>query len=485
MEKYINPTERVANKLYDYIKNTDKGKEKSKGSYKKGKKIEMSHIKKKKMFQYNNYNSPINNLELIDIKIAIRYGEDEIYCNDDDVFNNIRRGDCLTYNKETKKYGIGRIGLIKFFDYKKKYNQNEISLEKRVLDKVKQSNLPLIAYLTEKANGENFQVSFNNEFQCWIIGSKNVSLAARDEKDLDYYNKNNENNRYNYTLNFAKLWFELLNNNIKDKIEEFKKEMGDHTLIGENVGDLLYQHIKTYNKRDVIFYGIVNNSMYDNEICLPLNKSFKIFKKYNLSYVPNEVSPIYDNFSKLKLYLDEKYDEILLRNLENGGEGCVVYIAEVDENGNENVLTLGKLKTFEYRFYRKIREKCKQLRYKNKKSTNYLKNSLRKESEEIIEHLKDKINFDDYMNFGDFIIDYNEFDNRDFSNVFANFIEEMKKMYEKKEEFNNIKKDFDKKFNYYFHNYNENESDEENEKDEKKDNEKEDEKEFLSQKRNK
>ena len=48
MEKYINPTERVANKLYDYIKNTDKGKEKSKGSYKKGKKVEMSHLKKKK-----------------------------------------------------------------------------------------------------------------------------------------------------------------------------------------------------------------------------------------------------------------------------------------------------------------------------------------------------------------------------------------------------------------------------------------------------
>ncbi len=50
MEKYINPTERVANKLYDYIKNTDKGKEKSKGSYKKGKKVEMSHLKKKKCF---------------------------------------------------------------------------------------------------------------------------------------------------------------------------------------------------------------------------------------------------------------------------------------------------------------------------------------------------------------------------------------------------------------------------------------------------
>ena len=30
MEKYTNPTERVANQLYDYIKITDKGKEKSK-----------------------------------------------------------------------------------------------------------------------------------------------------------------------------------------------------------------------------------------------------------------------------------------------------------------------------------------------------------------------------------------------------------------------------------------------------------------------
>ena len=452
MEKYINPTERVANKLYDYIKNTDKGKEQSKGSYKKGKKVEMSHLKKKKMFQYNNYNSPINNLELIDIKIAIRYGEDEIYCNDDDVFNNIRRGDCLTYNKETKKYGIGRIGLIKFFDYKKKYNENEISLEKRVLDKVKQSNLPLIAYLTEKANGENFQVSFNNEFQCWIIGSKNVSLAARDEKDLDYYNKNNENNRYNFTLNFAKIWFELLNNNIKDKIEEFKKEMGDHTFIGENVGDLLYQHIKIYNKRDVLFYGIVDNSKYDEEICLPLNRSFEIFKKYNLSFVPFESSSKYDNFSKLKVYLDNKYDEILLKNLENGGEGCVVYIAEVNENGDENVLTLGKLKTFEYRFYRKIREKCKQLRNKHPKSKTSLKNGLKEESGEIIENLKDKINFDEYINFGNFIIDYNEFDKRDYSNVFATFIDEMKIKYEKKEDFNNIKKDFDVKFNFYFNN---------------------------------
>ncbi len=470
MEKYTNPTERVANQLYDYVKMTDKGKEKSKRHSKKGNKFNLDNVNKRKLFKYNNYNTAINNLQLIDIKIAIRE-EDDLYCYNDDVFNNVRRGDSLTFNTETKKYGIGRIGLIKFFDYKKKYDENEILLEQRVLDKVKESNLPLIAYLTEKANGENFQVSYNTEFQCWIIGSKNVTLAAKDEKDLEFYKNKKANDRYSFTLNFAKLWFELLKNNIKDKIEEFKKEMGDHTFIGEHVGDLLYQHIKIYNKRDVLFYGIVNNSKYDEEICLPLNRSFEIFKKYNLSFVPFESSSKYDNFSQLKVYLDNKYDEILLKKLENGGEGCVVYIAEVNENGDENVLTLGKLKTFEYRFYRKIREKCKQLRNKHPKSKTSLKNGLKEESREIIENLKDKINFDEYINFGNFIIDYNEFDKRDYSNVFATFIDEMKIKYEKKEDFNNIKKDFDAKFNFYFNNKLNQENEEDiNDKDEEKEN---------------
>ena len=448
MEKYINPTERLANKLYEYITKTDEGKTKNKDMYygKRKKKVQSN----KKIFDKKQNNTCINNLELIDIKLAVRYEEDDYYLRDDDIFNNLRRGDSLTYNTETKKYGIGRIGLIKFFDYKKKYDDNETLMENRVLGNVKSSKLPLIVYLTEKANGENFQVSYNNEFQCWIIGSKNVTLAAKDINDLEYYKKIPNNSRYSFTLIFADLWFKILNENVKDKIEDFKKEIGNCTLIGEHVGDLLHQHIKIYNKKDVIFFGIVNNENYDNQICFPLKKSFEIFKKYNLSYVPIEPSSQFENFNKLKVYIDEKYDEVLLRDLEKGGEGCVIYISEVDENGNENVLTLAKLKTFEYRFYRKLREKCKSLRNKKPKSKDSLKKNMREESEEIIEHLKEKIKFDDYMKFADFVIDYNYFDDKDYSNVFAEFISEMKIMYEKKEEFNNIKSAFIKKFDYYF-----------------------------------
>ena len=89
MEKYTNPTERVANQLYDYIKITDKGKEKSKRYSKKGNKFNIDNVNKRKLFKYDNYNTAINNLQLIDIKIAIRE-EDDLYCYNDDVFNNVR-----------------------------------------------------------------------------------------------------------------------------------------------------------------------------------------------------------------------------------------------------------------------------------------------------------------------------------------------------------------------------------------------------------
>ena len=119
-----------------------KEKKKNKEKYfgKRKKKVQNNN----KIFDKKQNNTSINNLELIDIKLAVRYEEDDYYLRDDDIFNNLRRGDSLTYNTETKKYGIGRIGLIKFFDYKKKYNDNETLMENRVLGNVKSSKLPLI-----------------------------------------------------------------------------------------------------------------------------------------------------------------------------------------------------------------------------------------------------------------------------------------------------------------------------------------------------
>ena len=73
-----------------------------------------------------------------------------------------------------------------------------------------------------------------------------------------------------------------------------------------------------------------------------------------------EISPSqkFNTLEELYSYINEQYDVIFDKSLQESGEGNVVYFS-CDINGNESVQGLGKLKTFEYRFLRKIREKCK------------------------------------------------------------------------------------------------------------------------------
>ena len=177
------PTQNSAEILYNYIVNEDKGKyEQKKGKSKKD----------MKTFLGIESPTPIPNLHLLDLKLALKYEEDKLYLKNDKIYKYLRRGNCLTYNTQNGKIGIARIGLIKFFDYRKNYTSDLLKEERRVLEKVKESKLTLSVYLTEKANGENFQVSFNPAYNCWIIGSKTVTIACRDVKDIEFY-KNQEN----------------------------------------------------------------------------------------------------------------------------------------------------------------------------------------------------------------------------------------------------------------------------------------------------
>ena len=473
----IDPTENSAEILYNYIINEDK----EKYEHKKGK-----SKKKSKTFLGTETPTPIPNLHLLDLKLALKYEEDKLYLKNDKIYKYLRRGNCLTYNTETGKIGIGRIGLIKFFDYRKHYSLEQLNEEKRVLKTVKESKLPLSVYLTEKANGENFQVSFNPVYNCWIIGSKNVTIACRDKNDIEFYNNpenfKNKNfkplikefistknilsqRRYEYVLDFGKKWFEILNKLFKTEndLEEFKKVISHHSFIGENVGDQYHQHIKVYKESDVIFYSIINHLAYDTEICLPLSKSFEIFKKFGFSSVPIEKSDNFKNFDELKIFLDKKYDEILLKSIKESGEGNVVYFCENGENGEEKIISVAKLKTFEYRFYRKIREKIKVILERYRKhpknlSLGDLKKSLKEESEEIAENYQKELNFDNYIKFSDFVFDYIiKYDNqRDYFDVFAEFIHMLKFCFNKIEEkgdkekldddYKKIKEALDKKF---------------------------------------
>lgn len=61
---------------------------------------------------------------------------------------------------------------------------------------------------TLKANGENAQVSYLRELDCWVIASKNTGLLARTRADIDKY----DTSMYQFPMEMAECWFQYLDN---------------------------------------------------------------------------------------------------------------------------------------------------------------------------------------------------------------------------------------------------------------------------------
>lgn len=53
------------------------------------------------------------------------------------------------------------------------------------------------------------------------------------------------------------------------------------------------------------------------------------------------------------------YKEVGSSSIETSGEGAVLYFVSETKEGDQRVVSLCKLKTIEYRIYRKLREKLK------------------------------------------------------------------------------------------------------------------------------
>lgn len=291
------------------------------------------------------------------------------------LIKNIRRGNTvLRYaDQQSTKLTMGRKGLEKFFDLRYEHISPEQRYDDSCLDDETHMHKnyilagPLKAMLqghqvevvkTLKANGENVQVSWNPEVQAWIVCSKNVGLVAQCRQDINKYT----GDRFGFAKEMAHVWFDKLQQVEQDMgaagLTGMQQDMANNTLIGEYIGSAEHQHLVKYSRVTIIFYAVVDNTSADD--CWPCDRAWRLFAKYSLDKVHAVSLGRFSNFDALADCLCTTFKDVAKSEIAKDEEGNVLYFIQRTQDGaGDRVLSLSKLKTLEYRLFRKMREKLR------------------------------------------------------------------------------------------------------------------------------
>lgn len=140
------------------------------------------------------------------------------------------------------------------------------------------------------------------------------------------------------------------------------------------------QHIIDYGKEpQLFFYALVEKENRVDE-CQSTSAAYKFLATYGLPAAKCQTIPTqsYEQTMEQLRSIVVAMNELTMKE---GGEGGVLYVSGVDAQG-EHTLLVCKVKTIEYRIYRKLREKLKI--YISKLNKGY-ENLLKKFNKEIAE----------------------------------------------------------------------------------------------------
>ncbi|OMJ89767.1 hypothetical protein SteCoe_8037 [Stentor coeruleus] len=291
------------------------------------------------------------NYELIDISMKNRATEDQAFQQDQELSRKLRRG--TSFLRKNEEIFWLRKGLPKFFEFKiSKGMTSEHILNNQIFSKVKallDQGIPVAIWNTVKENGENAQISFKQDLNSWVIGSKNVSLVARYEEDIkDHYKEL----RFNFAKLIAEMWFSILKLIDQDKIESLKIILSEATLVGEYVGNPDCQHIVQYKEKNISFFAVVPHE--SDILCYDFEKTNSILNQFNLKSVQSENLGQITNTEQFSLIMQQMFYNIQNKETENSCEGSVFYIIS-----SLGCVEICKIKTLEYKILRKIREGLK------------------------------------------------------------------------------------------------------------------------------
>lgn len=107
----------------------------------------------------------------------------------------------------------------------------------------------------------------------------------------------------------------------------------------------------------ILFYAMIDNSKPD--ICLSLTHAFNFFKTFNLDHVSHYNEGSFTSYDSLCDKLEDIYRQVAESSISSEEEGSVLYFVRNYQQVDEYVLSMCKLKTLEYRVFRKLREKMR------------------------------------------------------------------------------------------------------------------------------
>lgn len=224
-----------------------------------------------------------------------------------------------------------------------------------------------------QTDGISVQISWCSSVRCWIIGSYNVSVLVSKREDLEKYPGHGKSFdqmqkhevRYNYCHTIANAWFDLLDKladhpDIINEQSEFYTVLSKSTLLGEYVGIQEYQQIVNYPKKALVFCSMVENSNVEDTCMLP-EIYISFFEKYEFNYTPMTHTGYYQSQDELKSAVLKLSHQVALGKLCEFEEGAIMMLVSRNPSDpdNDRVVSCSKLKTIEYKIFKKIKEKLR------------------------------------------------------------------------------------------------------------------------------
>lgn len=150
----------------------------------------------------------------------------------------------------------------------------------------------------------------------------------------------------------------------KGKLEELKKLIGNKTLVGEYVGSPEHQHLVAYPNETIMFYAIVDHNSGIN--CSDPYYAVNFFNSFGLDHVEFDSKGVYSTLKEVRDAMLKTYIEVGKSSIFTEEEGIVMYVVRRSPSKiGDFTLSLCKIKTLEYRLYRKIRESLRNLMSKS------------------------------------------------------------------------------------------------------------------------